>query len=279
MKIIEPIFIIGSGRSGTTLFSRMLAVHPDLAYFSSWTNRFPKHSWLAVLSRLNDLDFIEENTRYTKKWPRITEAYNIWDMAIPTFSRPINDMQADDATPEQKQMLRELVWKHMQWQGKNRFLAKYVGWMRINLIRDIFPDAHFICMDRDPRATLYSQMQLKWGYEGNPAAWEEMSVEDRLRYYVERYILYLDYKANFKEGIDYHQFYYEPLVKNPLKNIKEICEKVNLPTPKHYLNKIATWKLSGSMNERWRTELSESQIKLFNELLITQLKAQNYSLT
>jgi hypothetical protein len=256
----------------------MLATHRDLAYFSSWTNRFPSHPWLASLSRLNDIDFLEKNTRYTKNWPRITEAYRIWESVVPGFERPEEDLLAEDATPEEKEQVRDVVRQHLRWQGKERFLAKYVGWMRIGLVRSIFPDAHFICVDRDPRATLYSQMLLKWGFEDRPEVWEAMTVEERLHYYVERYLVYLDYKSQFEEGKDYFQLQYEWLVENPVGTMQKVCEQVNLEPRPRFLKKIADWRVRENANERWENNLSPTQIELFNKLLEEPLRDMGYAM-
>jgi len=52
--IERPIFVIGTGRSGTTLFFHLLALHPDLAWFSNFGNRWYRHAWPALLSRIRD---------------------------------------------------------------------------------------------------------------------------------------------------------------------------------------------------------------------------------
>lgn len=267
----RPVFIIGAGRSGTTWLSRMLATHPDLAYFSSWTNRFPGQPWVAFLSRMNDVPALEARMRYTKKWPRITEAYQIWDRVIPGFSDPPRDLVADDATDDIKARTRAIVRAHMRWQGKPRFLAKYVGFVRIDLIREIFPDAQFICLDRDPRPMLHSQMLKRWGYEDRPDAWEQTPVEDLLRFYVHEHKKYLAYKERFTAGVDYHQFYYEHLLADPVTTVRAMCAAVDLCTPQAFLDKVADWRVDSQTNVKWEQALTGEQISLFNRLLADPL--------
>ena len=46
-----PIFMVGCGRSGTTALYEGLARHPQLAWFSTWTDR-ARGPELAVFNRL-----------------------------------------------------------------------------------------------------------------------------------------------------------------------------------------------------------------------------------
>lgn len=272
LEIHEPVFLIGSGRSGTTWFARMLAAHPDLGYFSSWTSHFPGNHWLAIASRLNDIDLLEARMRYTRKWPCITEGNDLWEKLIPGFSDPNTDLCAQDATEDQREHVRACVQAHLRWQGKSRFLGKYVGYPRIELMRCIFPDAHFVCLDRDPRAVVFSQMQLQWGFEHRPDVWERMSDCDRLRYYAEGYLRYQRDKQRFEAGKDYRQYYYEDLIADPVGKMHEICLQVNLPVPKKFLDRIGSWRVNQDANQRWQQHLSGEQIALLNTWLAEPLR-------
>ena len=42
IQIDRPVFVIGTGRSGTTLFHEPMAYHPQLAWFSNWSRRYPQ---------------------------------------------------------------------------------------------------------------------------------------------------------------------------------------------------------------------------------------------
>jgi hypothetical protein len=41
MKVVKPIFIVGTGRCGSTAFHRTLAVHPQLIWLSGFAEEFP----------------------------------------------------------------------------------------------------------------------------------------------------------------------------------------------------------------------------------------------
>jgi hypothetical protein len=48
---LKPIFLIGSGRSGTTILFRLLCGHPDCAYVSNLTDQLSGYPQLAALSK------------------------------------------------------------------------------------------------------------------------------------------------------------------------------------------------------------------------------------
>ena len=50
----NSLFILGTGRSGTTIVFRMLASHPELGWFSNYEERFPRVPQFALASRLLD---------------------------------------------------------------------------------------------------------------------------------------------------------------------------------------------------------------------------------
>ena len=49
--IKKPIFIIGTGRCGSTLLYRILALHPELAFLSNINEKF--NSMSSVILRIN----------------------------------------------------------------------------------------------------------------------------------------------------------------------------------------------------------------------------------
>lgn len=46
MNIDKPIFIIGAGRSGYSVFHRIYSKHPDVALLSNMFNKFPEKPYL-----------------------------------------------------------------------------------------------------------------------------------------------------------------------------------------------------------------------------------------
>ena len=51
----RPIFIVGTGRCGSTILYQLLSNHPQLGWISSWVDAFPMLPWLTVLNRFYQL--------------------------------------------------------------------------------------------------------------------------------------------------------------------------------------------------------------------------------
>ena len=58
MRIKKPIFIIGSGRSGTTILYKLLSIHPEVCWFSNYSDIFPNNPFLPILHRIIDIPLI-----------------------------------------------------------------------------------------------------------------------------------------------------------------------------------------------------------------------------
>src|SRR6185436_14623023 len=87
-KISNAVVLHGPGRSGTTLFSRILSTHSAFAWISGYVNRFPGYPFLAVFNRVMEIDTVERFSRSRRFWPRPAEAYNFWNRYFPYFSEP-----------------------------------------------------------------------------------------------------------------------------------------------------------------------------------------------
>ena len=97
---VAYLFVIGSGRCGSTLVHRVLAGHPDVGWISSADDRLrgfgPKgrlnrRLWLASGGAMPE--FVRE--RYQP-----SEAYRLLaDRVSPILSTPCRDLTAADATP------------------------------------------------------------------------------------------------------------------------------------------------------------------------------------
>jgi hypothetical protein len=58
MKIEKPIFIVGASRSGTTIFYNLLSTHPEICWFSNYTDRFVYCKPLPLLHRTLDIPLL-----------------------------------------------------------------------------------------------------------------------------------------------------------------------------------------------------------------------------
>lgn len=276
MHIDRPIFIVGPGRSGTTLLLKLLAAHGDLAWFSGYTDRFPSFPQLSLLSRIDSFPFASSQVRLSKGWPKPAEANRIWASCFPHFLWPSQDLGEQECTAEGAAKLREVVSKHLVWQGRKRFLTKYTGYPRIGLIRRVFPDALFIYIDRDPRAVVYSWMRLRWMFKKKPAVFREMSVAGKLRIYADRYLALYGAKKRYSPDADYYQVYYENLISDPLQCFQELCLRTDLDWTHRMERRITNWHLKTRTNQAWRSRLASDEQEYLRGLLRQPAEEMGY---
>lgn len=109
MKINKPIFIVGVGRSGSTIFHEMFCRHSQVAWLSKLCDVFPKQAWLntTLMSSIDSplLGAITKNFIIEKKIIKPSEAYNFWEQNCTGFSRPCRDLYAEDVTNKKKKEL------------------------------------------------------------------------------------------------------------------------------------------------------------------------------
>ena len=178
MATSEPspryVFVLGTGRCGSTLVEEVLARHPQAGFLSnledlsgawSWARRWNNPMYRLVppsLTRKGRLRFAP------------SEGYRALDREVsPILSRPWRDLVAADATPWLAARTRRFFDERAQAQGRPVFLHKFTGWPRAGFLAGIFPEARFIHVVRDGRAVASSWLQMDWweGFHG-PDHWQ-----------------------------------------------------------------------------------------------------------
>ena len=271
----QPIFIIGPGRSGTTLLLQLMALHPDLAWFSAWTDRYPRRLWLAAFSRLNDIPLIERASRQWSIWPHPIETHGIWDDCFPGFSHARVNWNQSHATAEGTTKFQRVVAAHQRWQGKSGFLTKYTGWPRIDFVREIYPDARFLHIDRQPSSVVYSMMGRHWWLAETPETYNAMSLHKRLTFYAEKYMDLYRAKCQYQAPNDYFSVSYDALVYDPEPVLQTVCDYLNLPYPEPFARRIAAWPIQRDTNTGWRSLPREEQAYL-TDLLREPIEEMGY---
>lgn len=156
----RPVFVTGCGRSGTTLVYELLARHPDVGWFSNYTDRFHGIPQLAILSRLYPLACMNKpGSRGTLK---PSEGYRLWDSCSPRSpDEEHRRLTEEDATPDERRRIQRLALAHLRYQGRSRFLHKNTRLAhRLRHLNVLFDDAHVIHVVRDPRAAVSSLLKV-----------------------------------------------------------------------------------------------------------------------
>ncbi len=165
MTATRFLFVIGTGRCGSTLLAEILAAHPEIG----WISRFPRH--LARVARALPVA------------PHPIEAYGLLEQQVsPMLVDPCRDLTAEDAAPWLERRLRRFFETHAQDEARPVFMHKFTGWPRARLVAAVFPDAKFVHVYRDGRSVANSYLQVPWwrGYRGVPQwSFGDLSEQER----------------------------------------------------------------------------------------------------
>lgn len=288
MAIEKPIFIIGSGRSGTTIFYNLLSTHPEVCWFSNFTDRFPHFKSMPLIHRILYLPLIGTHARKNiinstgRRFNiRPTEAQRIYHEYC-GFKHGVKTTEKD-LCPEIETKFKVLIERHLVLTGKKRFLNKQTAnTQRISLISRMFEDAYYIHIIRDGRAVSNSLFNVRWWnnidiwwLEQKASAWEKEGRQEielcglHWRRDVEEI---LNNKVLFEDR--YIEVRYEDFVvdvKSTMGRIVDFCE---LRRSKHFFDMLPG--TLQNMNYKWKDNLTEEQKVILNKTLKPLLNQLQY---
>ncbi|MFW6109602.1 MAG: sulfotransferase family protein [archaeon] len=179
----NPAFIIGCPRSGTTISQEILSSHPETCWFSTYTNLLPQLPQLSYLSKLYRLPLFRKFYGSSILLPMPCEAWRLWQYYCPVFllPRPLRQRPVPLTkvhARRYKESIRRVVAKRVSYHGGKKFITKYTNKPRIIFLNEIFPNAQFIHVLRDPRAVvnslLYKVAREGWFREPEPCMWKQL---------------------------------------------------------------------------------------------------------
>jgi hypothetical protein len=293
MKIIKPIFIVGTGRCGSTAFHQLLALHPQLMWLSGFADRYPdKPEWNRWAVTAVDQPVIR---RILGGRIKPGENYGFWYRHAFGFAEPGRDLVAADVTARvKKQMHRAL--EPMLSPKHNRLLVKLTGWSRIGFLDEIFPDAKFIHILRDGRAVASSLLHVNaWQWRGwyGPYSWRygPLPAEDQAAW--ERHnrsfvaLAGLQWKIHSRaveaarQRLDPKRFLevkYETFCQQPQETCRKVLEFAELPDSAVFEKRLRKASIR-NMSSRWRDDLTAEQQVLLTGLLREDLARYGYDVS
>jgi hypothetical protein len=287
-KITKPIIIVGTGRCGSTVFHRLLAMHPQAMWLSPFSELYPdKLAWnrWAVTAMGNPL-----LRRMFGAKIRPGESYRFWDKYAYGFSEPCRDLVRTDVTARVKKQVRAAC-ERMLTPAHNRLLVKITAWPRIGFLNEIFEDAKFIHIVRDGRGVASSLLHVDFwrGWYG-PQAWRAglLSPEDQATWeaYDRSFVALagLEWRIQMRaieaarRTLDPARFLevkYETFCQQPLETCRQVLEFAELPGSADFDRQIRAAPIK-DMTKRWRDDLTPAQQTLLDELLHEDLQRYGY---
>lgn len=179
-----PVFILGHYRSGTTLLHKLLAKDPNKAAIRNYDLLFPFHpTWLRkilqpifqkIIDRIGILQPAFNNIPYSLQDPNEDDIYFIhfpsplsayWGYIFPKralyFLHQAEVRQDIRERERWQQAFLYHIKKLIRKKGNRQLILKSPPHTaRIDLILELFPDAQFIYLHRDPVGTYYSMEKL-----------------------------------------------------------------------------------------------------------------------
>lgn len=286
--VTPPVFVVGAGRSGSTMLMKVLSHHPRIAWLSPIAHRYPLRLDLQrrVLEAL-DAPLIGSSVR-DRFGPR--EAYGFWEAHSPGFRTPHRDLVATDVTASRREALIAAVGA-TRTARRDHFVAKITGWPRVSFLRAVFPDARFIHLVRDgrPVAASFARMTVEaWpGWRG-PAHWRFGLLEPRYQELWDRagqsflvlagiqWMLVLDAieRIRAEAGAALIDVRYEDLCAAPAATIDAILRHGGIE-PSEAVHRAVDPDL-GARNDGWRREYAADQQTLLTAALAEHLARYRY---
>lgn len=233
-----PVFVVGVGRSGTSLVQSMLAAHSQLAFppETQFVRRYVGRGRLAryharggvaalraVLEadervRRLELDLDEVLARYRRGAP-FSEA-DLYETLLASYARILGKPRVGDKDPRCVEFLP--------------LLARH------------WPSAHVVHVIRDPRDVLASRKKAAWSRRRSPV----------VHVFVNRVQLHAGRRAGpLLYGPRYHEVVYETLLADPETILRSLAERIEVPYEEAMLQFGDAAKLLVSDNElAWKRE-------------------------
>ena len=286
-----PVFVLGTGRCGSTLVHEVLARHGDTGF----------------MTNLDDLHLVASTAWQNELWRRLpagvtrkggtrfapSEGYRALAREVgPVLVEPMRDLVASDATPWLRERLTTFIDRRAERIGAPVFLHKLTGWPRSGLLDTCFGDAVFVEVVRDGRAVASSWLQMAWwrGHRG-PSEWhfgplapeaeQEWLESGRSfpalaalgwRVLMEAY----DEARALVPEVRWLRVRYEEVVADPREGFARVLDAVGLPWTREFESRLARYEFATGRTEAFRRDLGPTDLATVESVLGKQLAGLGY---
>lgn len=241
----HPIFVLGTTRSGTTLLSLMLGHHSEIVSVGEL-------QWVFDFSGAEDPQCMNEYYTWLNK-NRFFQVHQLnldRSLTFPDLARSFLH-QMRESVADSEPLLTASVHRHFRrtW--------------------ELWPDAKFLHLVRDGRDVAASWMQFGW--HGN--TWSA----------AREWVALLDEWHALKTDLNNDHFFelrLEDLIDRPEDLLKDICHFLGVtyqPQMLEYHKRTSYAPVTKSRSQRWRKDLSVSEVRIFEAIAGSQLDEYAYA--
>mgnify|MGYP001124050414 CR=1 FL=1 len=255
------VFIVGVGRSGTSLVQSMLNAHPDVTFppETAFLRRYVAKGVLSRRAVKGDLQSAESILREDEYFKRTgLDAGEL-------VSEALSPRGFSDAAVY-LEMLASCASEGKMWVGdKDPRAVEYLP-----LLKVVFPDVKVLHVFRDPRDVLVSKKKAAWSKSGH--VWKHIFASR------------VQFRIGCKQGPElfgsmYHELCYEDLLSSPEKVLRKLCRDLGLAYDARMLSfwdaarrlvseKEMSWKketlgpLMTENKQKWKHDLPTREVRL-----------------
>ncbi len=266
-KIRKAIIIHGPGRSGTTLLSHMLSLHPELFWISGWVNRFPDHPELGFFNRLQYPSNIESLLRNKRFLPRPAEAYGFWDHFFPGFRKG----KVEDLNKGSVKKCISTINKLNRFAGHSRFVTKITGMPRSNVLDAVFEDPVVVWIDRDPMAVIMSFYKQRWNYKSKPDLFKSKSFNELADEYLQMYLRFQEGKKDLESKFRVITVQYEDLLSDASAFFVKLQNDLGLKEDEGFSQKVKEWNIKHGSNISHKRSMNKKNAQYLKQRIESAL--------
>jgi hypothetical protein len=292
----DVAFLVGAGRSGTTLLYKLLCLHPQVGYISNYENRL---SWfpdgLAARAVAGQLDaklhawfnrggnaYFVDRPWIKKVFPTPHEGESIYRACqVPLY--PGRDDLPDARTTE---CLRRRFARFRRRSGGRLFLSKRTANnRRVRYLSAIFPEARYVHLVRDGREVTQSLAAVEWWadhtvwWDGRTAAEMERCGESRLSICARNWVRELEELRTQLQPVPAHKLVelrFEDLLRDPVTQLERVVRFLGLDFSPAYRSAIETLQLR-PVRARWGAEWNAHELACVLREMQPMLRQLGYS--
>lgn len=292
----DVAFLVGVGRSGTTLLYKLLCLHPEIAYISNYENRL---GWLPsglacrlASRRLDDklrTWFKKNGNAYfvdrpwlTRVFPTPHEGEAVFDACgLQLF--PDRDYLPGPSTVD---CLRRRFTRIRRGARASVFLSKCTtNNHRIRPLAAVFPNARYIHLMRDGREVTHSLSVVEWWdhhvlwWDGRTPQQMERDGEDRLAICARSWVRELQELKSALSTIDRQrvlELRFEDLLRDPLASLDRAVRFLGLESSAQYRAAIAALDIR-PMTPQWPQKWTQEQMMRVTAELQSMLRESGYT--